>query len=65
MLERIKTLYELVPGSIFKFYNKVWRVTSEVNTYFLLYDYIVCEDVENKEKREFSSETVLLKGYNY
>lgn len=65
MFEEIKMLYELVPGSIFKFYNKVWRVTSEVNTYFLLYDYIVCENVENKEKREFSSETVLLKGYNY
>lgn len=65
MLEGIKMLYELVPGSIFKFYNKAWRVTSEVNTYFLLYDYIVCENVENKEKREFSSETVLLKGYNY
>lgn len=65
MFEEIKMLYELVPGSIFKFYNKAWRVTSEVNTYFLLYDYIVCENVENKEKREFSSETVLLKGYNY
>lgn len=65
MFEGIKMLYEFTPGSIFKFYNKYWKTTSEVITYFLLYDYIVCEDVENKEKREFSSETVLLKGYNY
>lgn len=64
MFEGIKMLYELAPGFIFKFYDKVRRVTSEVNTYFLQYDYIVCENFENKEKQEFSSSTVLLKGYN-